>query len=73
MRPGPISYSQEKRRATLEKPLAGATGPMHLTPATRERALARDWLRRFEGARLDGVIAKVGATALAPAMAAADT
>ena len=31
---------------------------MHLTPATRDRALAEDWFRRFEGAGLDGVMAK---------------
>jgi hypothetical protein len=32
--------------------------PLHLTPATRDRATAEDWFRRFEGAGLDGVIAK---------------
>ena len=31
---------------------------MHLSPATRDRALAEDWFRRFEGAGLDGVMAK---------------
>ena len=31
---------------------------MHLSPATRDRALARDWFSRFEGAGLDGVMAK---------------
>ncbi len=38
--------------------LAGATGAMHLTPATRDRAVAEDWFTRFEGAGLDGVMAK---------------
>jgi ATP-dependent DNA ligase len=48
----------EKRRATLESLLARAAAPLHLTPATRDRAVAEDWFRRFEGAGLDGVIAK---------------
>ena len=47
-----------ERRALLERILAGARPPLHLTPATRERALADDWFRRFEGAGLDGVMAK---------------
>jgi len=38
--------------------LTGADGPLHITPATRDRALAEDWFRRFEGAGLDGVVAK---------------
>jgi ATP-dependent DNA ligase len=47
-----------RRRMLLEDALAGAAPPVHLTPITRERALAADWFRRFEGAGLDGVIAK---------------
>ena len=46
------------RRERLEQVLAGATPPVHLSPATRDRALAADWFRRFEGAGLDGVMAK---------------
>jgi len=46
------------RRALLEDALAGTTPPVHLTPVTRDRVLAEDWFRRFEGAGLDGVIAK---------------
>src|SRR5207249_9355739 len=46
------------RRARLEQALAGATPPVHLSPATRDRTLAEDWFRRFEGAGLDGVMAK---------------
>jgi ATP-dependent DNA ligase len=46
------------RRERLEQVLARAAPPVHLSPATRERALARDWFRRFEGAGLDGVMAK---------------
>ena len=47
-----------ERRALLEKALAGATPPVHLTPATRDRAVAQDWFEQFEGAGLDGVVAK---------------
>jgi ATP-dependent DNA ligase len=47
-----------ERRVKLESLLASATPPIHLTPATRELSRARDWFRRFEGAGLDGVIAK---------------
>jgi len=46
------------RRERLEQVLAGAAPPVHLSPATRERTLAEDWFRRFEGAGLDGVMAK---------------
>ncbi|MEG9438162.1 ATP-dependent DNA ligase [Edaphobacter sp. HDX4] len=48
----------EKRRATLESLLAKAKPPIHITPATRDLSTARDWFKRFEGAGLDGVIAK---------------
>jgi ATP-dependent DNA ligase len=46
------------RRAELESMLAGAAAPIHVTPATTDRATASDWFRRFEGAGLDGVMAK---------------
>src|SRR5262249_27557814 len=46
------------RRERLEQVLAGAAAPVHLSPATRDRALAEDWFPRFEGAGLDGVMAK---------------
>src|SRR5687767_3683348 len=46
------------RRERLEKVLAGAARPLHLSPATRDRAVAEDWFHRFEGAGLDGVMAK---------------
>jgi ATP-dependent DNA ligase len=49
---------QAERRALLEKALARASGSVHLTPCTRDRSLAREWFERFEGAGLDGVIAK---------------
>jgi ATP-dependent DNA ligase len=47
-----------ERRAALEALLSGAQPPLHLTPATRDRATAVDWFGRFEGAGLDGVMAK---------------
>jgi len=49
---------QEARRARLEGLLAGVGEPIHLTPMTRDRAVASEWLQRFEGAGLDGVMAK---------------
>ena len=49
---------QEERREKLEALLKNVERPVYLTPMTRERALALDWLKRFEGAGLDGVIAK---------------
>src|SRR6202140_1639010 len=47
-----------KRRQMLEALLSSAKPPIHLTPATRESSVASDWFRRFEGAGLDGVMAK---------------
>jgi ATP-dependent DNA ligase len=49
---------QSERRARLEGLLRDAEPPIHLTPATRDRATAADWFGRFEGAGLDGVVAK---------------
>jgi ATP-dependent DNA ligase len=46
------------RRAELERVLAKVEAPLHLTPVTKDRATAQDWFTRFEGAGLDGVIAK---------------
>ena len=48
----------EERREQLETLLRTATPPVYLTPMTRERTVAVDWLQRFEGAGLDGVMAK---------------
>lgn len=47
-----------ERRALLERTLSGVRPPLHVTPATRDRAIAEDWFRRFEGAGFDGVMAK---------------
>jgi ATP-dependent DNA ligase len=49
---------QLARRERLMAALAGVAPPVHVTPATRDRAIATDWFQRFEGAGLDGVIAK---------------
>jgi ATP-dependent DNA ligase len=46
------------RRKSLEKALRKAKPPVHLTPATTDFEIARDWFSRFEGAGLDGVVAK---------------
>jgi ATP-dependent DNA ligase len=53
-----VDEPQEARRAVLEKLLAEAKPPLYLTPVTRDGAVAAAWLREFEGAGLDGVIAK---------------
>jgi len=47
-----------ERRARLESMLGSATPPVYLTPATLDPDVARDWFGRFEGAGLDGVVAK---------------
>src|SRR5688500_3620861 len=57
---------QVDRRARLEQLLASISPPLHLTPITRDRAQAAEWLQRFEGAGLDGVIAKAAADPYQP-------
>ncbi|MCU1595167.1 MAG: ATP-dependent ligase [Frankiales bacterium] len=52
------SRPQSERRALLEKALAKADPPVHLTPVTEDPAVARGWFQVFEGAGLDGVVAK---------------
>lgn len=47
-----------ERRAALEKALAQAAAPIHLTRTTTDPAIAQEWFEQFEGAGLDGVIAK---------------
>jgi ATP-dependent DNA ligase len=49
---------QHERRAQLERLLSRVEPPVYLTPMTRERNVAAEWLERFEGAGLDGVVAK---------------
>jgi ATP-dependent DNA ligase len=57
-------YAQ--RRVALEKALKKARPPVHLTPVTDDPDIAADWFSRFEGAGLDGVVAKDGAVAYLP-------
>src|SRR5262245_32265321 len=49
---------QRARREKLEQIMRAVKPPLHLTPITRDLAVAKDWFVRFEGAGLDGVIAK---------------
>jgi ATP-dependent DNA ligase len=56
-----VDYTEqpfEARRAALEQALASAGSPVHLTPATTDRVLATQWFSQYEGAGLDGLIAK---------------
>jgi ATP-dependent DNA ligase len=48
----------DERRRLLEAALADAQSPVHLTPATQDVDLAHRWFSHFEGAGLDGLIAK---------------
>ncbi|MER6473609.1 ATP-dependent DNA ligase [Streptomyces collinus] len=47
-----------ERRALLERELSGAGAPVHVAPATTDEELARRWFEQYEGAGLDGVVAK---------------
>lgn len=47
-----------QRRQALEQALATVTTPVHLTPATTDPATAAEWFTQFEGAGLDGLVAK---------------
>jgi ATP-dependent DNA ligase len=49
---------QHERRVELERLLKNVAPPIYLTPMTRDRAVAVAWLTQFEGAGLDGVMAK---------------
>ena len=53
-----MDLPQTERRALLEKMLSQARPPLHVTPVTDDRKLAAQWLEQFEGAGLDGVVAK---------------
>jgi len=52
------SRPQAERRRLLEQVLRRTAGGVHLTPCSRDRSMAQDWFHRFEGAGLDGVVAK---------------
>jgi ATP-dependent DNA ligase len=60
------SRPQAERRRLLEEALARASGSVHLTPCSRDRTVAKEWFHRFEGAGLDGVVAKHEATTYQP-------
>jgi ATP-dependent DNA ligase len=47
-----------QRRAALEEALAPAKPPIHVTPVTTDRSVAERWFHQFEGAGLDGLVAK---------------
>jgi ATP-dependent DNA ligase len=49
---------QSQRREKLQRLLQASRPPLYLTPSSRDRAVAQDWFSRFEGAGLDGVMAK---------------
>jgi len=53
-----MATPQSERRTELERALRGSSPPVHLTSATDDVALAREWFGQFEGAGLDGVVAK---------------
>jgi len=53
-----MAAPQRERRSLLELLLRGVGPPVYLTPMTQDRATAARWLDQFEGAGLDGVIAK---------------
>jgi ATP-dependent DNA ligase len=53
-----MSTPQAERRQQLERLLSSSRPPVYLTPATTDRTLAAQWFERFEGAGLDGVVAK---------------
>jgi ATP-dependent DNA ligase len=55
-----------ERRLHLEQLLHGVAPPIHVTPLTRDADVAADWLTRFEGAGLDGVMAKPAAGTYEP-------
>jgi ATP-dependent DNA ligase len=52
------NVAQQERRTRLERLLADTGPPVYLTPMTRDVVMAAEWLSRFEGAGLDGVMAK---------------
>ncbi len=61
-----MELPQSERRARLERLLQSARPPLHLTPITRDRSEAEAWLEQFEGAGLDGVVAKLEAAPYQP-------
>jgi ATP-dependent DNA ligase len=62
-----MDLPQRERRVRLERLLGQVKPPLYLTPVTSDRAQAQDWLQRFEGAGLDGVMAKPAEAPYQPA------
>ena len=60
------SVAFRQRRRELEAVLYSAEAPLHLTPAAHDVRIASDWFSRFEGAGLDGVMAKPSGGAYEP-------
>jgi ATP-dependent DNA ligase len=65
-----LQTPQGERRRLLEEALADARAPIHLTPATEDFAIAEQWFATFEGAGLDGVVAKPKAAGYSPGVRA---
>ena len=66
---GDVDYMDRpfrERRAALETALSGVKAPIHLTRATSDREVATGWFSQFEGAGLDGLIAKTPASTYQP-------
>jgi ATP-dependent DNA ligase len=61
-----MELPQAERRTRLERLIGAGKPSLHLTPMTRDRAEAERWLAQFEGAGLDGVVAKLEAAAYQP-------
>ncbi|MBA2673284.1 ATP-dependent DNA ligase [Ramlibacter sp.] len=61
-----MDLPQAERRVRLERLLGKPKPPLYLTPVTRDRAQAVEWLEQFEGAGLDGVIAKLDSATYQP-------
>ena len=61
-----MALPQAERRTRLERLLGSAKPPLHLTPVTRDPGEAERWLEQFEGAGLDGVIAKLESAVYQP-------
>jgi ATP-dependent DNA ligase len=61
-----MAEPQRRRREVLEELMRDVGAPVHLTPMTRERTVAAQWLQQFEGAGLDGVVAKLAESPYQP-------
>jgi ATP-dependent DNA ligase len=61
-----MELPQSERRLRLERLIGKSKPPLYLTPVTRDRAQAEEWLAQFEGAGLDGVIAKLESATYQP-------